>query len=215
MSLDEHKENVLEAILMASMHGPVKLLFPMISSLDELHECQEVVREAQVNLERENIPYAEEIPLGIMIEVPAAVLLINRFAQEVDFFALGTNDLIQYLLAADRNNPLVSKYYDPLHPAVLRVLNDVNTTASNLGKGVCVCGEMSSDPLNLIPMIGMGISEFSTPAPFIPRIKAFLKKLPMEVARRAAQEVLEMSSSVEIRQHLMDLVVQINSNKSH
>ncbi len=201
----------IEAILMASIHGPVKLLFPMISSLDELHECKEVVREAQVNLERENIPYAEEIPLGIMIEVPAAVLLINRFALEVDFFALGTNDLIQYLLAADRNNPLVSKYYDPLHPAVLRVLNDVNSTAASLGKGVCVCGEMSSDPLNLIPMIGMGISEFSTPAPFIPRTKAFLKKLPMETARRAAWEVLEMDSAVEIRQYLKDLVAQINN----
>ena len=201
----------IEAILMASIHGPVKLLFPMISSLDELYECQEVVREAQINLNRENIPYAEEIPLGIMIEVPAAVLLVNRFALEVDFFALGTNDLIQYLLAADRNNPLVSKYYDPLHPAVLQVLNDVNTTAASLGKGVCVCGEMSSDPLNLIPMIGMGISEFSTPAPFIPRTKAFLKKLPMETARRAAGEVMEMSSAVEIRQYLKDLVAQLNN----
>jgi phosphotransferase system enzyme I (PtsP) len=201
----------IEAILMASIHGPVKLLFPMISSIDELKECKKIVLEAKANLERENIPYAENIPLGIMIEVPAAVLLVNRFAREVDFFALGTNDLIQYLLASDRNNPLVSKYYDPLHPAVLRVLNDVNTTAANLGKGVCVCGEMSSDPINLIPMIGMGITEFSTPAPFIPRTKSFLKKLSMETARRAAWEVLEMDSATEIRQYLKDLVARLKS----
>jgi phosphotransferase system enzyme I (PtsP) len=202
----------IEAILMASIHGPVKLLFPMISSIDELLECKEVVKEAKKNLENESIPYAENIPLGIMIEVPAAVLLINRFAREVDFFALGTNDLVQYLLAADRNNPLVSKYYDPLHPAMLRVLNDVNTTASSLGKGVCVCGEMSSDPLNLIPMIGMGITEFSTPAPFIPRTKAFLKKLPMETARRAAWDVLEMDSATQIRQYLKDIVSRLNAS---
>jgi phosphotransferase system enzyme I (PtsP) len=202
----------IEAILMASIHGPVKLLFPMISSLDELRECKAVVSEARANLERELIPCAPDIPLGIMIEVPAAVMLINRLACEVDFFALGTNDLIQYLLAADRNNPLVSKYYDPLHPAVLRVLNDVNTTAASLDKGVCVCGEMSSDPINLIPMVGMGISEFSTPAPFIPRTKAFLKKLPMETARRAAKEVLQMDSAIEIRQYLKDLVARLHSN---
>ena len=203
----------IEAILMASIHGPVKLLFPMISSLDELQECKEVVYEARAVLKREDIPCTDDIPLGIMIEVPAAVMMIDRFAREVDFFALGTNDLIQYLLAADRNNPLVSKYYDPLHPAVLQVLNDVNTTATSLGKGVCVCGEMSSDPINLIPMIGMGISEFSTPAPFIPRTKAFLKNLTMETARRAASDVMEMSSSVEIRQYLKNLVTEI-SHKS-
>ncbi len=202
----------IEAILMASIHGPVKLLFPMISSLDELRECKEVVSEARANLELERIPSAPDIPLGIMIEVPAAVMLINRLACEVDFFALGTNDLIQYLLAADRNNPLVSKYYDPLHPAVLQVLNDVNATAASLGKGVCVCGEMSSDPINLIPMVGMGISEFSTPAPFIPRTKAFLKKLTMETARRAAGEVLQMDSAIEIRQYLKDLVARLNFN---
>jgi len=202
----------IEAILMASIHGPVKLLFPMISSLDELQECKRVVLEARDNLDAENIPYAPNIPLGIMIEVPAAVLLINRLALEVDFFALGTNDLIQYLLAADRNNPLVSKYYDPLHPAVLRVLHDVNTTAATLGKEVCVCGEMSSEPINLIPMIGMGISEFSTPAPFIPRTKAFLTKLSMERARQAARDVLEMDSAAEIRQYLKDLVTRINSH---
>ena len=192
----------IEAILMAGMHGPVKLLLPMISSMEELMACKEVVDEASKNLLNEGILFTEEVPLGVMIEVPAAVRLVKRFAAEVDFFALGTNDLIQYLLAADRNNPLVSKYYDPLHPAVLQVLNEVTTAAANLGKGVCVCGELSSEPLNLIPLIGMGIREFSMPAPFIPRTKAFLETLSIETARRSAWEVLEMDTSREIRGHL-------------
>jgi len=213
VSLDNRDifQTQIEAILMAGMHGPVKLLFPMISSMDELMACKEVVAEARENLLAEGVLFTDEVPLGIMIEVPAAVRLVKRFANEVDFFALGTNDLIQYLLAADRNNPLVSKYYDPLHPAVLQVLNEVKTTAANLGKGVCVCGELSSDPINLIPLIGMGIREFSMPAPFIPRTKAFLEKLPADVARRAAWEILDMGTSKEIREHLESVLEELNS----
>ena len=201
----------IEAILMAGTHGPVKLLFPMISGMEELRACKEVVAEAAENLRKEGVPFTEDVPLGVMIEVPAAVRLVQNFAAEVDFFALGTNDLIQYLLAADRNNPLVSKYYDPLHPAVLQVLNEVKTTAANLGKGVCVCGELSSDPINLIPLIGMGIREFSMPAPFIPRTKAFLEKLPADLARRALSDVLEMDTSQEIREHLGKVLEGVKS----
>lgn len=204
----------IEAILMAGMHGPVKMLFPMISSIEELAECKEVVAEAQDNLLKEGVLFTDEVPLGIMIEVPAAVRLVKRFANEVDFFALGTNDLIQYLLAADRNNPLVSKYYNPLHPAVLQVLNEVKTTAANLGKGVCVCGELASDPINLIPLVGMGIREFSMPAPFIPLTKSFLEKLPTDVARRAAWEVLEMSTSQEIRAHLSGVIEDLEKTEA-
>jgi len=201
----------IEAILMAGVHGPVKMLFPMISSVDELLACKEVVREAAANLSREGIAFTDNVPLGIMIEVPAAVVMIRRLAEEVDFFALGTNDLIQYILAADRNNPLVSKYYDPLHPAVLRVLNKVNSTATELGKGVCVCGEMSSDPVNLLAMLGMGIREFSLPAPFIPRTKAFLQRVNIEAAQNACRDVLNLTSANDIRRHLKDAVAGLDN----
>jgi phosphotransferase system enzyme I (PtsP) len=199
----------IEAILLAGSHGPVRLLFPMISSLDEIRACKDVVREAQENLGQEDLGYTTDIPLGVMIEVPAAVRLIPQLANEVDFFALGTNDLIQYLLAADRNNPLVSKYYDPLHPAVLQVLYEVTGAAKALGKGVCLCGEMASDPLTLILLIGMGLREFSMPAPFIPRTKAFLKGLSVDLACRCFSEIHAMDSSLQIRSHLAETLTDI------
>jgi phosphotransferase system enzyme I (PtsP) len=199
----------IEAILMAGVHGPVKLLFPMISGMEEVHACREVIEEARVNLNREGLPFADKVPIGIMIEVPAAVQMATQLAREVDFFALGTNDLIQYMLAADRNNPLVSKYYDPLHPAILNALDQVAATARQQGKGLCLCGEMASDPMNFLVLYGMGINEFSMPAPFIPRIKAFLRDFSSDVARRAAQEVLTMTESAKIRAHLVDVLKKI------
>ncbi len=146
-----------------------------------------------------------------MIEVPAAVQLAPLLAREVDFFALGTNDLIQYMLAADRNNPLVNKYYDPLHPAILQVLRNVAGVARREGKGLCLCGEMASDPLHFLLLTGMGIREFSMPAPFIPRIKAFMRDLSLKTARKAAREVLTMSDSAAIRTHLMKVLESIEN----
>jgi len=199
----------IEAILMAGAHGPVKLLFPMISSMDETRACLEVVDEARSNLRREGLDCADKVPIGVMIEVPAAVRMVPQLATLVDFFALGTNDLVQYLLAADRNNPLISKYYDPLHPAVLQVLYEVTDTALSMGKGVSLCGEMATDPLTLLLLIGMGLREFSMPAPFIPRTKAFLKGVSMEMARRRYTEIHSMDSSVQIRKHLAEALEEV------
>ncbi|MEZ4598558.1 MAG: phosphoenolpyruvate--protein phosphotransferase [Syntrophotaleaceae bacterium] len=196
----------IEAILMAGIHGPVKLLFPMISGLDELHACKEVIEEARLNLVEEKVPFSEFLPLGVMIEVPAAVKLAPQLAQEVDFFALGTNDLIQYMLAADRNNPLVSKYYDPLHPAVLLVLQEVAEVARKAEKGLCLCGEMASDPAHILALLGMGIREFSMAAPFIPRTKALLQRLSIEEAEKATARALEMRDSRRIREYLLEVL---------
>jgi phosphotransferase system enzyme I (PtsP) len=193
----------VEAILMAGAFGPVKLLFPMISSLSEIRACKALVEEAREDLRRDGRTFAESVPIGIMIEVPAAVQMASQMAREVDFFALGTNDLIQYMLAADRNNPLVGKYYDPLHPAILNTLHHVAEVARKEGKGLCLCGEMASDPLNFLVLVGMGIREFSMPAPFIPRTKAFLQDISSRTARKAAREVLAMNDSVQIRTHLL------------
>ncbi len=196
----------IEAILMAGRHGPIRLLFPMISSIDEVHACREVISEARQALKRARIPHAGQLPVGVMIEVPAAVRLASRLVREVDFFALGTNDLIQYLLAADRNNPLVSKYYDPLHPAVLQAIAEVVAFAEKSGRSVCLCGEMATDPLNLLALLGMGLREFSMPAPYIPRTKAFLQDITVEFARKAWEEISVLDTSAQIRMHLGHLV---------
>jgi phosphotransferase system enzyme I (PtsP) len=196
----------IEAILMAAKHGPVKMLFPMISGPEEIRACKGVVWEACNNLLREDIPFDENVPLGMMVEVPAAVQLADRLAREVDFFALGTNDLIQYLLAADRNNPLVNRYYDPLHPAVLQVLHNVARTARQQNKGLCLCGEMANDPLNFLVLVGMGIREFSMAAPFIPRMKAVLQRITAESARQAARRAMEMADSSQVRACLKELL---------
>jgi phosphotransferase system enzyme I (PtsP) len=196
----------IEAILMAAQHGPVRLLFPMISSLDEVRACREVIAEAQHALRRARLPHARNLPMGVMIEVPAAVRLVTRLAKEVDFFALGTNDLIQYLLAADRNNPLVSRYYDPLHPAVLQAVAEVVANAASFGRNVCLCGEMATAPHNLLALLGMGLREFSMPAPYIPRTKAFLAGISLDYARQAWNEVAGLDTSAEIHAKLDQLI---------
>ncbi len=196
----------IEAILMAACHGPVKLLFPMISGLGEIRACKEVIAEARQNLSAEGLKFAQKIPVGVMIEVPAAVTMAGQLAKEVDFFALGTNDLIQYMLAADRNNPLVNKYYDPLHPAILQVLHEVTKVACKQKKGLCLCGEMATDPAHFLLLLGMGIREFSMAAPFIPRIKAFLRDLSLSTAEKTAKKALTMTDSTQIRNYLQQVL---------
>ncbi|ORJ60532.1 phosphoenolpyruvate--protein phosphotransferase [Geothermobacter hydrogeniphilus] len=196
----------IEAILMAGIHGPVKMLFPMISSIEEVKACRAVVSQAKQTLSEEGIPFAENMPLGVMIEVPATIHIAHQLAELVDFFALGTNDLVQYLLAADRNNPLVNKYYDPLHPAVLQAIRCICEVAAEHDKGLCLCGEMATDPLNLLALVGLGLREFSMPAPFIPRTKAFLRDLDLPTAENAADKVLKLGDSIAIRSHLIDIL---------
>ena len=196
----------IEAILMAGHFGTVRLLFPMISSLDEVRACREVVAEAEQVLATAGIAHARNLPVGVMIEVPAAVRLVARLAREVDFFAIGTNDLTQYLLAADRNNPLVSKYYDPLHPAVLQAVAEVTAAANQFGRGVCLCGEMATEPENLLILLGMGLREFSMPAPYIPRTKAFLADIDLTFARQAWAGVARLDTGAEIRAELARLL---------
>jgi phosphotransferase system enzyme I (PtsP) len=196
----------IEAILMAAQHGPVKLLFPMISGMEEIRACKAVVEEARENLSKAGLPHTANVPLGVMIEVPAAVQLAPKIAAEIDFFALGTNDLIQYMLASDRNNPLVSKYYEPLHPSVLQVIKQVSAAALTRQKGLCICGEMATDPLNFFVLFGMGIREFSMAAPFLPRVKAFLSTVSADRAAAATEEVLEMTDSLAIRDYLKNII---------
>jgi phosphotransferase system enzyme I (PtsP) len=204
VSLDNRAifQTQIEAILMASAHGKVRLLFPMISNLEEIRSCQQLVADAMTRLQEEKIDFADDIPIGAMIEVPAAVRLASHLAKEVDFFALGTNDLIQYMLAADRSNPLVQNYYDPLHPAVLSALASMAEVTKKTGIDLCLCGEMATDQRCLFVLLGLGIEKFSLSAPYIPRLKEFLTKVNLEQARDFSAEILQMGSSRQIRKHL-------------
>jgi phosphotransferase system enzyme I (PtsP) len=181
----------------------------MITNLGEIRTCRELVAEAMTNLSREGLDFVDTIPLGAMIEVPAAVYLAPHLAAEVDFFSVGTNDLIQYLLAADRSNPLVESYYDPLHPAVLQALAYLSQVAREKEIDLCLCGEMATDPANLLILIGLGIHQFSLSAPFIPKLKELLGQIPLSLARDTAQRVLQQSDSAGTREILNEVLANL------
>lgn len=211
VSLDNRDifQTQIEAILMAAVHGQVRLLFPMISTIDEITTCKEVVAAAKEQLKKEGIPFRDDLPLGSMIEVPAAIRLAPHLAKEVDFFALGTNDLIQYMLAADRSNPHVEDYYDPLHPAVLLSIASLANTARENNIKLCVCGEMAADPACLIALISMGIHEFSLSAPYIPQLKKFLGWVDSQEIEALSEEFLAKAHSREIRAIIEDYIANL------
>jgi phosphotransferase system enzyme I (PtsP) len=195
----------LAAVLMASAHGTANIMFPMVSSVDEIRAIRKILDEIRLDLQKEGHPFAPCIPLGIMIELPAAVQTAHLLIREVDFFSIGTNDLIQYTMAADRNNPKVKKYYDPYHPAVLHSIRRVAEVARQAGKKVSVCGEMASEPVNAVLLLGMGISDFSLAAPYIPAVKQAVRKITLTRAEEIAGRVLAMESSTDIKNYLQEI----------
>lgn len=200
----------LRAILRAAARHNVRLLFPMISSLEELRQARELLAEAQSELYREGIEHNPSLPVGAMIEVPAAVWLAPRMIHEVDFFSIGTNDLIQYLLAADRNNPKVAQLYEPLHPAVLAAIAYVYNVGLQAGKEVCICGEMASDPMATLVLIGMGLTELSLSPLFIPVVREIVRKVDYATARLIAHDVLEMATVQKIKGYLIERYRDLN-----
>ncbi|MGH7932207.1 MAG: phosphoenolpyruvate--protein phosphotransferase [Candidatus Binataceae bacterium] len=194
----------LRAILRAAAHHDVRILFPMISSLEELRRARELLNEAQAELYKEGLEHNPDIEVGIMVEVPSAVWLAPRLIREVDFFSIGTNDLIQYLLAADRNNPKIAHLYEPLHPAVLSAIAEVVNVARGAGKEVCICGEMASDPMATLLLVGMGLDQLSLSPLFIPVVRKLVRETNYQTARVIAHDTLEMSSVQEIKGYLIE-----------
>ena len=192
----------LAAVLMASPHGRASLMFPMVSGVDEIRAIKTILEEVKAELAMKGHPFNPVMRFGIMVELPAAVQTADILIREVDFFSIGTNDLIQYTLAADRNNPKVRKYYDSFHPAVLHSIKRVADVANRVGKKVSICGEMAADPMSAILFIGMGINDFSMSAPSIPLIKQAILKTSMTAANEIAGQVLAMESSDAIRLYL-------------
>lgn len=178
----------LAAILMASVHGKITVMFPMISSVEEIRTVKRIFEEVKDELAADKKPFNPAIPLGVMVEIPAAVQISHLLIREVDFFSIGTNDLIQYTLAADRNNPKVKQYYDPYHPAILHSIKRVADVAGAAGKKVSICGEMAADPINAILLLGMGISDFSLTAPYIPLIKQAILKITTQKPEKSQQQ---------------------------
>ncbi len=194
----------LRAILRAATHFNARILFPMISSLEELWRAKELLAEARTELFNEGLDHNPNVPVGIMIEVPSAVWLAPRLAREVDFFSVGTNDLIQYLLAADRNNPKVAHLYEAFHPAVISAISEVVNVARGAERKVGICGEMASDPLATVLLVGMGFDELSLSPLFIPVVRRVLRQVDYQIARQVARDVVQMASVQEIKGYLVE-----------
>jgi phosphotransferase system enzyme I (PtsI) len=198
----EFFQTQLRAILRAGRHGSVSLLFPMISTLEEVQRLKKIVDRTCLALKRAGTPFAEDIPLGIMLEVPAAALCIEAILEEVDFVSIGSNDLIQYLMAADRDNPHVAHLCEPFSPALMRLLNHVLRACNERGKPVTLCGEMAGWPRCFLPLFGMGLRRLSMSPAFVPSIKEVVRHTTLEMAQAVAKRVLAMHTVGEIRGYL-------------
>jgi phosphotransferase system enzyme I (PtsI) len=167
----------IRAILRAALLGECSLMYPMITTLEELRACKSFVRECKQELIAEGIPFRQDVPEGVMIEIPAAALEAEKLARECDFFSIGTNDLVQYTFAVDRGNEAVAHLYQPLHPVILSLIRTVVQAAKRHNRTVSVCGEMASDPLAAMLLVGMGIRKLSMSANLIPRVKELICRI--------------------------------------
>lgn len=195
----------LKAILRASSFGKLKILVPMVSNMQELRVAKELFTTAKNELLQKGVSFDKDIPFGIMIEVPSAAVTADLLAREADFFSIGTNDLCQYTMAADRMNDKVSHLCDPYHPAVLRLIHFVIQQAQLNNIPVSLCGEMAADPLATLLLTGMGLEEFSMNAPSIPTIKHIIVKSSMNKARQVLRQVMEFDDPSDITQYLQDI----------
>jgi phosphotransferase system enzyme I (PtsI) len=201
----------LRGLLRASAHGPLKIMFPMISGIAELRAAKAVVDEVKLELQQDGLAFDENVKLGIMIEMPSAALSADFLAQECDFFSIGTNDLIQYTMAVDRGNEYVSYLYEPLHPALLRLLREVARAAHSTKIPVTVCGEMAGEPMIAPVLIGLGIRELSMSAVSVPEVKAMIRATKVSEAEALVQRVDKMSTAAEVRAMVSDYVFGLTS----
>ncbi len=200
----------LRAILRASAFGPVRIMFPMISSVEEIQQVKDLLSQVREDLQHEGHTFDPDMRIGMMVEVPAAVWMATRLIKEVDFFSIGTNDLIQYLLAVDRNNRKVAPLYEPLHPAVLTAVAKTAEAAKRAGKRVTMCGEMAADPLCTILLVGLGLDDLGMGPFFVPVIKRVIRSLSYARAQRLTREALQMATVQEVKGLLFEELKQLD-----
>ena len=200
----DHSEDLflpqLRAILRASAKGKVRVMYPMVAGVAELRAAAAKLEEAKAQLAEQGIPFDPDLPQGIMIEVPAAIIVLEDLLRHADFASVGTNDLVQYVLAADRNNDRLADYYDPLHPAVVRTLATIASTASRMGKDLSVCGEIAGDPLYVPLLIGLGYRTLSASPGAIPFVKDCIRHVSLTECEELAKEALEVTTVPEVRE---------------
>ncbi len=196
----------LRAILRAAAYGPIKIMFPMISSLSEVLEAKAILAECAEELKSEGQVFRSGIEVGVMIEIPSAAIIADILIQEVDFFSIGTNDLIQYSMAADRGNELVAYLYDPLNPAILRLIHMTVEAAHKAGKWVGMCGEVAGDPQFIPLLLGIGLDELSASVSVISEIKKIIRMMPYEKAKEIARAASCVKTSEEVFEIIRDNV---------
>ena len=189
----------LKAVLRAAVYGNLKVMYPMISSIEELDKANEILAQCKEELEEQNIPYKKDLEVGIMVEIPSTALMVDAFSSKVDFFSIGTNDLCQYTLAVDRMNSLVNHLYQPHHPAVLRLIQQVAKNANQQKKIVGVCGEMAGDSLYTKWLIGVGIHELSMSPTSIPKIKEVIINTTSKECKNIVNQIQPLSNIKKIK----------------
>lgn len=196
----------LRALLKASNYGNVSIMFPMISSIEELREAKNILEECKKELDTENIPYKKDIAIGIMIEIPSAALIARVLAKECDFFSIGTNDLIQYTVAVERGNEKISKLYTKYHPAVIKLIKESIEGAHDAGIFCGMCGEAAGDELLIPLLIGLGLDEFSMNSNKILKSRKVISKLNKQECQKLSEEVLKLSSAEEVEKKLQEFI---------
>jgi phosphotransferase system enzyme I (PtsI) len=188
----------LRAILRASVFGKIRVMFPLVSTITEFRQAKMIFRDVCEELAEENIPFDPDIPLGIMVETPATALMLELFVHEVDFFSIGTNDLLQYTMAVDRGNERVASLYRPFHPVILRLIRNVVKSAERAGVWVSVCGEMAANPMYIPLLAGLGIRELSMSTVSLAPAKRVIRNMKYIDAEAVAERALKCSSQEEV-----------------
>jgi phosphoenolpyruvate-protein phosphotransferase len=196
----------LRAILRASFYGKIRIMYPMISNIEEIRKANAILKQAKDELDQGKIPYDNQLQVGIMVEIPSAAVIADILAKEVDFFSIGTNDLIQYTIAVDRMNQKISHLYNPFHPAVLRLIQNVIDASHRAGKWTGMCGEMAGEVIAAPILLGMGLDEFSMSAMSIPHVKKIIRSMSYEEAQEMARQVMHMEDSEKIRMYSANII---------
>jgi phosphotransferase system enzyme I (PtsI) len=194
----------LRAILRAGVHGNARIMFPMISGIEELEQALALLDEARAECKKKKQPFAQNIAAGTMIEIPSAAMISDILAEKSDFFSIGTNDLTQYTLAVDRGNEKVNYLSEPLHPAVLRFIKRTIDAAHGRGITAAMCGELAGDPRATAILLGLGLDEFSMTASSIPLIKRIIRGTSLESCKALAEEALRARSIAEVKAAVND-----------